>query len=269
VDDEEMKVFYPLGHYHSPVPDTRELAREPFRSHVSPEAPHPTPGIDWRGEAQVDLWRNVIARQTPIDFASEPSGDPHEYHTQQTTYPELDAFVLHAMLRYLKPNRLIEIGSGFSSPVSARVNRELLGSRISMTCIDPDPPQYLVEGGPGISDLRTERIQETPLDLFDELGHNDVLFVDTSHVVKTGGDVPWIYNQILPRLNPGVVVHVHDAFVPGEYPPRWVLEGWAWNEIYLIQSFLAFNWAFEVVLGVRWMVLNHPEMLEETFPPIR
>jgi hypothetical protein len=95
-----------------------------------------------------------------------------------------------------------------------------------------------------------------------------VLFIDTAHTVKTGGDVTWIYGQIVPRLNPGVVVHMHDAFLPGDYPVEWVLDGWGWNEAYLIQSFLAFNWAFEVVLGVRWMILNQPGVFEETFPTL-
>lgn len=267
--DDEIRVFYPLGHYHSPVPDTRELAAEPARSRVFPEAPHATPGIDWRGDAQVELWRKVITNQAPIEFADAPTGDPREYNTQQTTYPEIDAFVLQAMLRHLAPGRLIEIGSGFSSLVSAQVNRELLGNGMTITCIEPDPPDYIADGIPGISDLRVEQIQETPLELFEELGPNDVLFVDTSHVVKTGGDVPWIYNQIIPRLNPGVHVHIHDAFVPGEYPQKWVLDGWGWNEIYLIHSFLAFNRAFEIVFGVRWMALHHPELLKERFPHLK
>jgi hypothetical protein len=266
VGEEGTKNLYPLGHYYSPLPDTEELAREPARSHVWPEVPHATPGIDWRGPAQVELCRNVFARQDPLEFREEPTGDPHEYFKRQDAYPELDAYVLQAMLRHLEPRRMIEVGSGLSSLVTARVNRELLGGNMQFTCIEPYPPEYLVTGVPGIFDLREEKIQDTPIEIFDELGHNDVLFIDTSHTVKTGGDVTWIYNQVIPRLNPGVVVHMHDAFLPGDYPEDWVLEGRVWNEAYLIQAFLAFNWAFEVVLGVRWLVLNHPDLFPATFP---
>jgi predicted O-methyltransferase YrrM len=268
VAEEETKVFYPLGHYYSPLVDTRELAREPARSQVWPQVPHPTPGIDWRGDAQIELCRNVLARQALVDFPSEQTADPHEYYSNQFVFPELDAYVLQAMLSYLKPRRMIEVGSGLSSLVTARANRELLRGQMMFTCIEPYPPPYLIHGVPGISDVRSEKIQDTPLELFDQLDANDVLFIDTSHTVKTGGDVLWIYHQIIPRLRPGVVVHMHDAFLPGEYPPAWVLEGWGWNEAYLIQSFLAFNSAFEILLGVRWLVLNHPGLLQQTFPAL-
>ena len=121
-------------------------------------------------------------------------------------------------------------------------------------------------GVPGINEVRAEEIQDTPLELFDQLGENDLLFIDTSHVVKTGGDVPWIYNQILPRLRSGVVVHLHDVFLPGDYPEHWVREGRAWNELYLIQAFLAFNSAFEIVFGTHWMRQNHWDLLRLAFP---
>lgn len=164
-------------------------------------------------------------------------------------FPALDAWVLEAMLRYLRPSRLIEVGCGFSSIVTARVNRELLGGRIDITCIDPYPSEDLTRGIEGVRELRPERIQDTPLELFKELTRDDVLFVDTSHTVKTGGDVPWIFEEVVPRLNPGVVVHIHDIFLPNDYPPEWVLDGWAWNEAYLVRAFLAFNRAFEVVFS--------------------
>ena len=82
----------------------------------------------------------------------------------------------------------------------------------------------------------------------------DILFIDTSHTIKTGGDVPWIFHEILPRLAPGVLVHVHDIFLPREYPQLWVDDGWGWNEQYLVHSFLLFNNAFDIVFGARWML---------------
>jgi sugar phosphate isomerase/epimerase len=93
-----------------------------------------------------------------------------------------------------------------------------------------------------------------------------VLFIDTSHTVKTGGDVPWLFNEVLPRLRPGVYVHVHDVFFPRDYPQKWVFEGWNWNEQYLVQSFLQFNSGFEVVLGAQWMARRLREAMLEAFP---
>ena len=135
-----------------------------------------------------------------------------------------------------------------------------------LTCIDPHPRDFLSAGVPGITELRREGIQETPLELFEQLGENDILFVDTSHTVKTGGDVPWIYGEVLPRLRPGVFVHLHDIFLPGEYPERWVMEGWGWNEVYLVRAFLSFNSAFEVLWSTQYMLQNHLEEVLQAFP---
>lgn len=257
---------FPLGHYYSPLPDNRELAREPLQSLVWPDPPRPTHGIDWNGEYQRRLAREVFAAQQRLELAERESRDPTEYWTGNDQYPALDAWVLEGLLRYLRPKRMIEVGSGFSSLVSARVNRDYLDRSMRFTCIEPYPRAFLSAGVPGISDLRVEQVQHTPLEVFEALDDGDVLFVDTSHTVKTGGDVVWIYGEILPRLRPGVVVHIHDAFLPGDYPQQWVFEGWGWNEAYLIKAFLAFNSGFEVLFGVQWMLQNEPRLLEQAFP---
>jgi predicted O-methyltransferase YrrM len=266
--EEPVACRFPLGHYYSPLPDNRELAREPRRRMLWPERDRPTPGIDWNEQEQEDL-AEVFAQQERLAFVDEETPDPTEYWTRNDQYPALDAWVLEAVLRYLRPRQMIEIGSGYSSLVSARVNREFLNSSMRFTCVEPYPRGFLQAGVPGISHLRTEEVQDTPLELFERLGDGDVLFVDTSHTVKTGGDVAWIYGEILPRLSPGVVVHIHDAFIPGEYPQEWVMEGWGWNEIYLIKAFLAFNSGYRVIFGVRWMLQNRAELIDRAFPGFR
>lgn len=257
---------FPPGHYYSPFPDTRELEAEPRRSQVWPDEPRSTPGIDWNGDAQVELCRRVFAAQQRLELADEPSGRPDEYYTSNEMFPALDAWVLEAMLRHLRPARLIEVGCGFSSLVTARVNREHFHGMMDVTCVDPYPSPALAQGIEGIGRVRPEKIQDTPIELFETLGRGDLLFIDTSHAVKTGGDVPWIYQEVIPRLDVGVVVHIHDMFMPGDYPQEWVLDGWGWNEVYLVRSFLAFNSAFEVVFGVQWMEQNARNALLEAFP---
>jgi hypothetical protein len=151
---EGVRVRFPLGHYYSPVPDTSELAAEPLRSQVWPDQPRATVAIDWNDSGQIDLCRRVFASQPRLELAVEPTDDARDFHTQNVMFPALDAWVLEAMLRYLRPARLIEVGCGFSSLITARVNRELLGGEIDVTCIDPYPPTRpngCSTAGPGTS----------------------------------------------------------------------------------------------------------------------
>ncbi len=258
---------YPVGHYHSPMYDTTELAGE--RTRLWPATPHATIGVDWRPEAQLELCRTVFARQQRLEFIERAGADPTEYHARNDSYSPLDAWVLAGLLEHLRPARMIEVGCGLATLVSARVNRERLDESIELTCIEPHPPELLAGGVPGVSDLRVERVQETPLELFAQLTDGDVLFLDTSHAVKTGGDVVWIFNEIIPRLRAGVYVHVHDVFLPSDYPERWVFEGRGWNENYLVQAFLAFNREFDVVWGQQYMLRHHLDEVVLAFPGFR
>jgi hypothetical protein len=242
------------------------LRAEPRKSQVWPSAAPQTPGIEWRDEAQLALCRGLFARQTRLEFADGPGSDPTVFFTDNDQYPALDAWILEGLLRGIRPKNVIEIGCGFSSLVTARVNRECLTGAVHVTCVEPYPRQFLLDGVPGISALVTELVQDVPLGLYDTLDDGDVLFVDTSHTVKTGGDVPWIYNQILPRLKPGVLVHLHDIFLPIDYPQQWVYEGWGWNEQYLAHSFLLFNSGFEIVFSARWMLEHHRDEVIAAFP---
>jgi predicted O-methyltransferase YrrM len=258
---------FEVGEFYSPMYDSGELADR--RDRLWPAEPRATPGIDWRGEDQRALCRDVFAAQVPRRFP-RTAEDPREYFVDNGQFPPLDAWVLEAMLRHLRPRRMIEVGCGFSTLLSARVNREELGGDMELTCIDPYPKPFLLEDGlPGITTLRPEKVEDAPIELFEGLGDGDVLFIDTSHTVKTGGDVVWLFNEILPRLQPGVVVHVHDIFLPYEYPEPWVLDGYGWNEMYLVHAFLLFNSAFEILFGIPYMLANHLDDVLAAFPELR
>lgn len=252
------------GHYYSPMYDARELVKRREQIWVRP--PREMSDVDWRDAAQVALCEDVFAAQPPLELRREESSDPTEYWALNSQYPPLDAWVLAALLNDLRPSKMIEVGSGYSSLVTARVNRESLHGTLDFVCIEPYPRPFLLDGVEGISDLRIEPIQDTPLELFDGLAGGDVLFIDTSHTVKTGGDVTWVFHEILPRLAPGVYVHIHDVFLPGDYPEPWVMEGWGWNEAYLVRSFLSYNSAFEIVWGSQYMTQRHPESILRAFP---
>jgi predicted O-methyltransferase YrrM len=265
---DEPIVRFDVGEYYSSMYDTRELRER--RTEIWPAVPRETVGIDWREASQIKLCRDVFAQQDHFEFPDDAvADDPTEFFVNNDQYPPLDAWILEGLMRHFRPNRMIEVGCGFSTLISARVNREFFDSQIHLTCIEPYPRPFLLEGVAGVTELRVEKIQETPLPLFEELGVNDILFIDTSHTVKTGGDVTWIFHEIIPRLAPGVLVHIHDFYLPGEYPVPWVLEGWGWNETYLVRSFLTFNDAFDIIWGALYMLVNcHGDVLA-AFPDSR
>lgn len=246
--------------------DSHALAREPARSRVWPADPPLTPGLDWRESEQEALLRDHLARQPEFAFSDEDTGDPHEYHAANEIFPVVDAWMLQGMVRHFAPERVIEVGCGWSSLVTARVNREYQAGAIDLTCIDPNPPEFLQGGVDGISRIIAQHGQEIPIDTFLELRDGDILFVDSSHTVQTGGDVTFLVQEVLPRLSPGVLVHFHDVFLPWDYPIDWVLSGRAWNEQYLVRSFLAFNSAFHILMSVGWMSTYRADLLAEVLP---
>ncbi len=174
--------------------------------------------------------------------------------------------MLQAMLRHFRPQRVIEVGCGWSSLVTARVNREYFDGSINFTCIEPYPPDFLGDGVDGVSQLIVSPVEQVPVDTFLALRAGDVLFIDTSHTVKTGGDVVFLLQEVLPRLADGVVVHIHDIFLPWDYPKEWVMTGRAWNEQYAVRAFLAFNAAFEILLGVGWMSYFQSDIFAAVLP---
>lgn len=261
-----VAVRFPPGHFYSPLVDTNALAAEQRRSRVWPPVPRETPGIDWHGDEQRRLCREVFAKQPRLSFPDQATEDPRDFFSENTQFSPLDAWLLEAMLRMVRPRRLIQVGSGYSTLVSARTNLDELNGSVEITCIEPYPARVIVDHLPGIANLRIEFVQDTPLRFFESLEAGDVLFVDTSHVAKTGGDVAWLYQEVLPRLQSGVVIHLHDMFVPGEYPEPWVLEGWGWNELYVVRALLTFSRGFEVVLGAQWLIQNDPAGLAAAFP---
>jgi predicted O-methyltransferase YrrM len=254
--DDDPTVRFDPGHYYSPMYDPRELLAEPARSRIWPPTPHERPGIDFREQAQRSFMVDVLGAQERLVLRADGDPEDGEYYALNGQFPPLDAWVLEGMLRDLRPQRMIEIGSGFSSLITAQVNRELLGGELEFVCIEPYPRGFLSAGVDGIAELVVSKVEDVPLERFEALGDGDVLFVDTSHVIRTGNDVAWIYGQILPRLKPGVRIHIHDVFLPGDYPEQWVREGWGWNENYLVEAFLQFNSAFEILFGAQW-ALHH------------
>jgi predicted O-methyltransferase YrrM len=211
------------------------------------------PGVDMREEAQV-----ALARQLLSTFATLPS---KRYHADNNMFGIADAAVYHAMLCKAPPRRVVEIGSGFSTAVLLDA-AEANGFDIDITCVEPYPDRLLglLRASDNVTLIR-KPAQDAPTELMTSLEAGDILFIDSSHVAKAGSDVLWLFLRVLPRLAPGVVVHVHDVFWPFEYPSTWLNEHRDWNEDYLLNAFLCHNNAWEIELFSSWLWEMHPEVI--------
>jgi hypothetical protein len=177
--------------------------------------------------------------------------------------------VLYAMVRRFRPKRLIEIGTGYSTLISteAAARNHLDGFPCELTSIDPFAPQDLLTNLPVPVAVLQKPVQEVPIANFLELQSDDILFIDSTHVCRIGSDVQYEFLEVLPRLNPGVVVHIHDIFLPLDYPEDWLRSRQRfWNEQYLLQAFLCGNRDFEVLWAGAWMHHQHPDRLTDAFP---
>ncbi len=254
---------FPAGHYYSAIPDSDDLKRRAEQIW----APRPSlSGVDMQIPEQLALLHSLKPHLANLDYPVDAPLEPDRYYYMNGMFPVLDAEFLFGALCLFKPRRVIEVGSGFSSLVMADANRRL-GNRIDITCIEPYPRDFLVAGVQGITRLLSSRLQDVDLSLFDQLESGDVLFIDSSHVCKTGSDVNLLFFEVLPRLKPGVYVHLHDIFLPDEYPKPWVLdEERSWSEQYLLHGFLMFNSQWRVVWMAHYMLSRHPEAVSAVFP---
>lgn len=263
---ERLGLHLTYVHYYEPVPDTRNLNDGVW--HRSSELP----GINMNDASQAELLQQLSAshRKTWEELPRNGSAKPGQFSLGNEWFDSVDAELLHGIIRRFKPRRMYEVGSGFSSLLAAQAIRENREEDDSYQCehlaIDPFPPSFLVEANNGVSVL-PKKVQEIPLDTFAKLERNDVLFIDSSHVLTIGSDVQYEYLEILPRLKPGVLVHCHDIFFPAEYPKEWVLGCHRfWNEQYLLQAFLAFNSEYEVLWAGSYMHLKHAGLLAAAIP---
>ena len=257
---------FPNGHFYSPVIDVADLIGR--KEALWPAAPALPAGVDLNLEAQRSFLAEAASVAGDYDYASSESGEaaPHRFSEPNGLFESLDARALYCMLRMRAPAKLLEVGSGHSSLLAADVNVRWLGGQTDIVCIEPYPPEFLSELPAGIRQLIPERAERLGLEPFLALERGDILFIDSSHVSKTGSDVNFLYLEVLPRLAPGVIIHVHDIFIPTEYPQGWVLEEQrSWNEQYLLQALLMYSSAFRVIFGSHFAHLYLAKEVEATF----
>jgi hypothetical protein len=257
-------------HYYLPIPDQADLDAG---YHLAGSG---LPGLDMNDAAGLELMEKVFPRylaefRERIPLTDGAEGDPKRIFLLNGTFMAVDAHVYYALIRHFRPGRIVEVGGGRSSllaGIACRTNLAESGGESRLEVIEPYPGEMFHGGFPGLSELLPVKLQEVPLDRFTSLREGDILFTDSSHVLRAGNDVQRLYLEIFPRLAPGVLVHVHDVSLPRPYPAVYAENGWHWNEQYLLQAFLAFNSRFEVLWAGNHLLLRYPRKVTEAFPEL-
>lgn len=260
----ESVPFYAPGHYYSPLASKAEIAEAFARGAFGP----PFPAVDLNEAGQFARLERFAAYYPEQPFPEQPTAG-RRFHLDNPSYGYYDAIMLYCMLREVRPRRIIEVGSGFSSAAMLDLNEHVLGGTVTFTFIDPDMTRLrslLREGDAARVTLIERRVQDVPLETFAALGENDVLFIDSSHVAKIGSDVNRLYFDVLPSLAAGVLVHIHDVAGNLEYPRGWLEQGRAWNEQYLLHAFLMHNSSFRIELFTGWLFNTRHAWLREKMP---
>jgi hypothetical protein len=232
-------VFAEPGHFYSPLHKVSEI-----REH---DRILPNDGIDYwesidlRGDAQKQLFQEISKIQDKIHFPSAKESG-FNYYSDNSFFGAADAYLLAGMLDRIKPARIIEVGSGFSSGVMIDTNKRI-GITPQFTFIDPciERLTQVLKDEQLEAEVIEDGVQNCDLKLFDELEAGDFLFIDSSHVAKVGSDVVHIFLKVLPRIKKGVHIHIHDIFYPESYPIEWIKDGVAWNESLFLRCFLSGN----------------------------
>ncbi|MDP3938136.1 MAG: class I SAM-dependent methyltransferase [Deltaproteobacteria bacterium] len=247
-------------HYHEPVVYPHDL-RQPLSSERS------IVGLDLREEDQLRLLRRLNYAEELAQIPLRPTGAT-SYYYENGAFEQGDAEFLYAVIRHFKPRRLVEIGAGFSTLMARKAiehNRlEELSYDCDHVCIEPYENKWLEATGARVIRERVERVS---LGVFNQLASNDILFIDSSHVIRPQGDVIYEYLEVLGHLGRGVLLHVHDIFTPRDYPEDWVLRKQRlWNEQYLLEAYLCFNREYNVIAALNFLWHHHRSTLLHACP---
>jgi Methyltransferase domain len=256
---EQSGVHVSPVHFYQPTPDTRTLSEGLWNRKSD------LPGVEMNDAVQLNLLRTCFPRfRQEYEKFPTTSDDSDQVSLTNGRFDGTDALVGYCMVRHFKPRTIIEVGSGYSSLICGRA--AAMNGDSALVCIEPFPLDFLLQGFPGFRSLIQKNVQDVEIEFFSQLDSGDILFLDSSHTVKIGGDVNYLFLEVLPRLKPGVIVHVHDIFFPFDYPRDWVLnECRFWAEQYLLQAFLAFNSDFEVLLCNSYLAHSYLEEFKATF----
>jgi predicted O-methyltransferase YrrM len=256
----KVGVFPITNHYYEPLFDERHLKLALDRDRF-------LPGIDWNDQAQLNLLRRFNF-QNELAAIPDRKGADLSFYYNNPSLCSADAEYLYCMVRHFRPSRIIEIGSGYSTlmvlKAIADIRMGIPEYRAEQICIEPYEAPWLEKTGVRVIRQLVEDVHQ---DLFKSLGENDFLFIDSSHMIRPQGDVLVEFLEILPTLQKGVIIHVHDIYSPKDYPKKLLVDDVIfWNEQYILEAFLSCNQEFEIIGAVNYLKSHYPQELYAKLP---
>ena len=255
-----MGVFPIRNHYYEPQFDLTKIKRPLAQE-------RPLPGIDWNVEEQMTL---LHALSYADELADTPFDKPDDlsFYLNNGSFESGDAEFWYQLIRLKKPRRIFEVGSGNSTLAAMQAIRRNQNEDVAYACkhvcVEPYEMPWLEQT---TSSVVRKRVEELDVTFFSELEEDDVLFIDSSHIIRPEGDVLFEYLELLPALNKGVIVHLHDIFSPRNYPEEWLVDQVRfWNEQYLLEAFLTHNSSWAIIASLNYLHHHHYESLKSVAP---
>jgi hypothetical protein len=263
----EQGVFQ-AGHYYSPVPSKRDISEGVLHKQCF-DGFH---DIDVRRHEQSELLNELAEFYGDLPFSEKQNAGGTRYYYDQGWFCYSDSILLYCLIRKFAFKRIVEVGSGFSSAVMLDTLDSVGREDYKIDFIEPYPERLFslvkFDENPRVA-LHAVCVQEADIDLFYSLEAGDLLFIDSSHVIKYRSDVNYLLCSILPSLKVGVIVHFHDIFYPFEYPDDWLKEGKYWNECYFLRAFLSGNKNWRIVLWSHYINEVMAEQMQRSMPLCR
>ncbi len=255
-----MGVFPIINYYYEPQFDMRGV-------NCSFSEERSLPGVNWNIQEQLETLEKLDFSQELANIPTKKTGDLH-YYIGNGGFGSGDAEYWYQLIRLKKPKRIFEVGSGNSTLMAINAilknKEENPNYKCKHVCIEPYEMPWLEKTGVFVF---RKKVEDVGVSFFSELGDGDILFIDSSHIIRPAGDVLFEYLQVLPTLNKGVIVHAHDIFSPRNYLDVWLRDEIKfWNEQYLLEAFLSHNADWKIIGSLNYLHHNYYEMLKRVCP---
>lgn len=259
------KIFMKRGvlpvrdHYYQPLINPRKHLQKSLREDRN------LPGIDFNISEQLQLLVSFDFNDELKKFPIE-KGPALEYYFKNGSFESGDGEFLYNILRLKKPSVFIEIGSGLST-LMANAAIKMNGNGCKHICIEPYEAEWISRLDVQVVRKKLETVDPA---IFKSLKRDDVLFIDSSHIIRPQGDVLLEYLEILPQLNPGVIIHVHDIFTPKDYLDEFIFDyHYMWNEQYLLEALLTHNKELKIIGSLNYLKHHYFEELSAKCPILK